>query len=85
MYTIFFLVPYLILTHYLESSVFKDGSPPSVKKMGSSGGISGKQLRGLKKVKVSGTPNPWEMLSAALLTHVTGVTQTLLLVPERLS
>lgn len=78
----FFWLLYLILTYYLESSVCKERSPTSVKKMGTNGGISGKQMRSLREVtKVPALGNT----SAALLTHVTGVDQALLLIPERLS
>lgn len=52
---------HLIFTYYLESSVYKEGSPSSVRKMGTNGGISGKQLRSLREVaKVAGNPNPWK-------------------------
>lgn len=79
---LFFWLLYLILTYYLESSVYKERSPTSAKKMGTNGGISGKQMRSLGEVtKVPALGNT----SAALLTHVTGVDQALLLIPERLS
>lgn len=46
-----------------------------IKKMDTNGRISGEQLRSLRKVaKVPGTQQSLRKMSAALFTHVTGVT-----------